>query len=113
MSYNETSFLQLALANENSNWTGINNLNNDNSNIGISLNGEEKKFSVKTRDQINKIINKYQKSLQDKNKELEKCKKVIEDYEKIVNSSKAFIEELYSKNKMLKEKLIKYKSRDY
>ncbi len=79
----------------------------------------DKKFSVKTREQLNKIIgkyetvvNEYKAKLYNKTNELEKCKKVNEEYEKIVTSSKSFIEELYEKNKMLKEKLMKYKYRE-
>jgi len=76
-------------------------------------------YSDKTREQVNKIINKYQNSINElkatihnKNIELDKLKKVNDDYEKIVSSSKGFIEELYSKNKLLKEKLLKYKYRE-
>ena len=42
-------------------------------------------------------------------KEMEKLKNKIFIYENVVNSSKLLIEDIYSKNKKLKEKLIKYK----
>jgi hypothetical protein len=58
---------------------------------------------------IDRLISEYKEQNIELKKDMEKFKNKIFIYENLIISSKRLIEDIYTKNKFLKEKLIKYK----
>ena len=62
---------------------------------------------------LNKIKSYYREKVlkinESKNAEINKLNSQIKNNEEIINSSKILIDEIYRQNKMLKDKLVKYK----
>lgn len=114
----KSSILEIAnynktFANSHSNFSQFSQtsqINPNTNNSSYNFTSPEKQLNLnKTKILIEKITKHYKDKIKGKNEEIKKLKDDLKYYEKLIVSSKNLIDEVYSKNILLKQKLVKYK----